>query len=164
MDFLSTLHPKMVHFPIALFMTYTLLEVISIIIKNESMSKAAFMVLLLGVLGGLAAILTGHNAGEAAEKLADVLNNPEINIPLGTLSKHEDFATYTFWLFTATAAFRTFLVIKKKFTGRIRYIFIVLALAGSVLVYITADFGGRLVYESGVGTSLIKPDGSINPK
>ena len=69
MDFLAGLHPKIVHFPIALLSAYALLEIIGIVFKNEFLSKTAHLFLFLGVLGALAAVLTGNQAEEAAELL-----------------------------------------------------------------------------------------------
>lgn len=154
MDFIAGLHPKFVHFPIALFLTYTLLEITGIVFKKELFSKAAYIILILGILGGVAAVFTGDRASEAAEKLSDL----GVIVPLGSISRHEDYATYTLWYFVALTVFRTYLIIRKKFTGTVKYLFIVLALIGSLLVYETALLGGRLVYQHGVGTDLIQPE------
>lgn len=35
MEFLSTLHPKIVHFPIALFVVYALMEIIGSFVKKD---------------------------------------------------------------------------------------------------------------------------------
>jgi len=160
MEFLASLHPKMVHFPIALLLTYSLLEVIGIIIKKESFTKAASIVLVLGLVGALAAVLTGNQADEVAETLFD----KNVNIPLGKISAHETYATYTLWYFAALFFLRIFLILKKKFAGKIQYIFILLALIGSTLVFLTGLKGGELVYKHGVGTEVILPPDSSNPK
>ncbi|MHB9014432.1 MAG: DUF2231 domain-containing protein, partial [Ignavibacteriaceae bacterium] len=62
MEFLAQLHPKIVHFPIALLSTYVLLEIIGVVFKRDFFSKAAHLILLLGVLGALAAVFTGNQA------------------------------------------------------------------------------------------------------
>lgn len=156
MEFLAGLHPKFVHFPIALFLAYTLFEISGIIIKKDFLLKAAFILLLLSILGAVAAVLTGNQASEIAEKLADL----DVRIPLGALSKHEDYATYSLWYMFILAAFRTYLMVKKKFNGWLRYSFIILSLLGCLLIFEAALLGGKLVYQYGVGTEVIKPENS----
>ncbi len=152
MDFLAGLHPKIVHFPIALLSAYALLEIIGIVFKNEFLSKTAHLFLFLGVLGALAAVLTGNQAEEAAE----LLEKQGAIIQFHAISEHSDFANYTLWFFSALLVGRTFLVLKKKFQGKIKYLFIVLALAGFLLVFETGERGGKLVYKYGIGTDLKK--------
>ncbi|MCU7495198.1 MAG: DUF2231 domain-containing protein [Ignavibacteria bacterium] len=152
MDFLAGLHPKSVHFPIALFLAYTLFEIAGIVIKKDFLARAAYMLLLLSILGAVAAVLTGNQAGGIAEKLSDL----DVAIPLGAISKHETYATYALWYMFILAAFRTYLMVKKKFNGWLKYSFIVFSLLGSFLIYEAALLGGKLVYQYGVGTEVIK--------
>lgn len=156
MEFLAGLHPKFVHFPIALFLAYTLFEIAGIIIKKDFLGKAAYILLLMSILGAVAAVLTGNQASDIAEKLVDL----DVRIPLGAISRHEDYATYALWYMFILAAFRTYLMVKKKFQGWLKYSFIVLSLLGSLLIYEAALLGGKLVYQYGVGTEVIKPEGS----
>ncbi|MCX6151646.1 MAG: hypothetical protein NTX22_14080 [Ignavibacteriales bacterium] len=160
MEFLAGLHPKIVHFPIALLLTYTLLEFIGAIFRNESFSKAAYIILVLGILGAITAVLTGNQADEVAEILFD----KDVIIPLGAISQHETYATITLWFFAAVLVFRTYFLIKKKFVGIMKYVFVVLALIGSYFVLQTGLKGGSLVYQHGVGTDLLKPQQTIQPK
>ncbi|MGE5431634.1 MAG: DUF2231 domain-containing protein [Syntrophomonadaceae bacterium] len=160
MEFLAGLHPKFVHFPIALFLAYTLFEIAGLVIKKDFLSKAAYILLLLSILGAVAAVLTGNQAGSIAEKLAD----QDVSIPLGALSKHEDYANYALWYMFILAALRTYLIVKKRFTGWLGNSFIILSLLGSLLIYQAALLGGKLVYRYGVGTEVIKPDDNSNKK
>ena len=156
MEFLASLHPKMVHFPIALLFAFSFLEITGNILKKESFTKAASIILVLGLLGAVAAVLTGNQA----DKVAEMLFDKDINIPLGKISAHETFATYTLWYFTALFFLRLFVILKKKFNGLIKYSFVLLAIIGSVLVYLTGLKGGELVYKHGVGTEIILPTDS----
>lgn len=115
---------------------------------------------MLGIIGAVAAVLSGNQAGEAAEMLFD----KDINIPLGQISAHETYATYTLWFFTVLFFLRLFLILKKKFTGTIKYVFILLALAGGFLIILTGLKGGELVYKHRVGTELILPAEKSNNK
>lgn len=107
-------------------------------------SKAAYLLLLLGVIGAVAAVLTGKQAELAFEYW---------NKEAGQLMEaHEMYANITLWYFTAILILRTVFVLKKKFTGYFRYIFVALAIVGAYFVYETGDHGGRMVYEHGIGT------------
>ena len=152
MDFLAAMHPKVVHFPIVLFILYGVAEIIAVFTKKEFFEKAAFLLLGLGILGAIAAVLTGNQAHDVAMQAAKA----GAAIPRELLEDHEDLANYTLWFFVFTGVFRTYLVLKKKFVGNIRYIFVLLALIGFFLVYETGEHGGKLVYEHGVGTEMLK--------
>lgn len=154
MDFLAHYHPQVVHFPIAFFLAYVFFEIIGIILKKDFLLKAAYLFLFLGVLGAVAAVLTGNSAESAALELL----KKGFPVPKEAIGNHEDFATFTLWYFSGLLVLRTMLILRKKFTGKLKYIFIILALAGSLLVYKTGELGGKLVYKYGVGTSLLKSD------
>jgi uncharacterized membrane protein len=158
MDFIAKLHPEAVHFPIAFLLAYVFFEILGIVLKKEFLSKTAHLFLLLGVVGLIAAVLTGNQAEDAAHKLGKL----GVSIPSGSINEHEDYANITLWFFAALLVLRTMAVIKKKFTGIIKFSFILFALAGAFLVYETALHGGRLVYKHGLGTDLKKIESS-NP-
>jgi uncharacterized membrane protein len=147
-------HPRFVHFPIALLSTYVLLEIIGAVFKKDFFSKAAHLILFLGVLGAVAAVLTGNEA----EKTASLLEEQGAIIPFGAISDHEDWANITLWYFSAVLVLRTFVVIKKKFKGIFQYIFIVLAIVGGYFIFETGDHGGKLVFKHGLGTELKKAE------
>src|SRR5215208_5856143 len=52
-------HPAIVDFPIALLSIAALFAVISLFVKSDFFKSAAFWNLLLGVIGAIAAVLTG---------------------------------------------------------------------------------------------------------
>ena len=147
-------HPRFVHFPIALLSTYALLEIIGVVFKRDFFSKAAHLILFLGVAAALVAVLTGQQA----EETAILWEEKGAIMPFGSISEHEDWATITIWYFTGVLLLRTTLVLKKKFKGIFQYAFIVLALVGLYFVYETGDHGGKLVYKFGVGTELKKAE------
>ena len=61
-NFLAEIHPKVVHFPIALLTTYSILEIIGIIFNKEFITKSALLILCLGVVTAFIAVLTGNQA------------------------------------------------------------------------------------------------------
>lgn len=149
MEFLAELHPKMVHFPIVLFILYFILETISALFKKEELNKFAFYILVAGVVFGLIGVATGNQAFSAASK--SVSTNNELIVLIG---QHEELATITLWYFVLTLVFRTYLMLKKKFNSRWKSAFSLLSFVGCYLVIKSALLGGELVYKYGVGTRL----------
>ncbi len=148
MDFLAQLHPKIVHFPIALLSLYVFLEVVGILFKKDFFSKTAHLILFLGVISALIAILTGNQA----EDVAHAWSRLGANINLEAIETHSTYANITLWYFTGLLIIRTFLSIKKKFIGTVKYFVAVFAIIGFVFIFQTGHYGGKLVYEYGIGT------------
>lgn len=146
MDFLAGLHPKVVHFPIALLLTYILCELIGVIFKKDFFSKTAHLFLLLGVIGAVAAVLTGNLAFSVYQNWNDA------NMRL--FNHHQTFANLSIWYFSGLLVFKTFLVLKKKSNSSLKYLLLLFALFGCYLIYQTAEYGGDLVKKFGVGTEL----------
>jgi uncharacterized membrane protein len=151
MEFFAQFHPKIIHFPIAFLLVYLLLELLGVIFKKDFFSKAAHLFLLFGVLGALAAVLTGNLAEDAFEGWNKTTK--------AIVETHSTYANITLWYFTVLLVLRTFLVLRKKFSNLFKYVFCVLALVGSYFVYQTGEYGGKMVFQHGVGTQFhIKSD------
>jgi uncharacterized membrane protein len=151
MEFLAAFHPKVIHFPIALLLTYTLLEAVGAILKKELFSNAAYILLILGVLGAIAAVQTGQQAEHLFENWTKSSGD--------LLEMHEKYANLTVWLFSFLLVIRTAFIIlvqvKKKFVANaviLKYIFVLIAVIGCYFIYETGEYGGKMVYEHGVGT------------
>ncbi len=152
MEALSNLHPAVVHFPIAFFILYFIMETTGVILKKEYFTKAALFVLALGVLTSLIAVLTGNQAHEIV-KSAMTVDHKNIN---DLIDQHEMFATLSLWYFTFLISIRIYLSIKNKFDYKYGYLFILLGAIGIVLIIYTSYYGGVLVFEHGIGTKLFK--------
>ncbi len=150
METLSKLHPLVVHFPVALFSVYVLFEVINLFLQDEKFHKWINLVLLIGVLGGIAAVLTGN---QAAASLQQNYQNIASEI-IESVEEHESYATITLWFFAVLLAARFYLTTKKKFNKLLKVTFVILALIGMFLIYETGEHGGELVYGLGIGTEL----------
>ena len=150
MEFLVNMHPVIIHFPIAFFVAYFLLEVAALVTKKDSLCKMAAIFLGAGVIFALIAVLTGNQAHEV---LKPVLRMKPSYIK-EAIENHEQFATITLWFFFAMLVLRVYLLIKKNLSPNWRFVFFVLALLGMYLIYQTGILGGKLVYDFGVGTKL----------
>lgn len=148
----QSLHPLVVHFPIALLITAPLLVLIAAGVTPEKARPYLFSGFLLMFLGTMA-ILVAVPSGEAAGRLAD--RTPEIN---ATLELHEQLAERTRILFitlTIFFAIIVFLSARLKAKGRLvttalPLIFLGLYSVGLMNLAATAHNGGRLVHEFGV--------------
>jgi uncharacterized membrane protein len=150
MEFLAENHPRVIHFAIALLFLYPVLELLALIFKKEYLDKSAHLILFIAVLSAVGAVITGNQAAQ----VASLWEEQGAIIPFGEINEHQEYANITLWYFTAVLLFRTLLVIRKKYSGVFRYLFVVLAFIGMYFVYETGDHGGNLVYKHGVGTEL----------
>jgi uncharacterized membrane protein len=146
-DFIAGLHPNIVHFPIALFSTYAALEITAVILNNEFFSKSALLLLCLGVISALFAVFSGNQASETYQNWTEQSEK--------LLKEHQSCATILLWFSVFVCALRVFFVVKKKFNGHIKFVFVLFAIIILYLVYETGEHGGKLVSKFGVGTELI---------
>lgn len=90
--------------------------------------------------------------------VANKWENQGAMIPFHAISEHQESANWAVWFFSILLILRTMAVLKKKFAGYIKYVFLVLAIVGMFIIYRTGELGGKLVYKYGVGTQLLKPE------
>lgn len=134
------LHPMVVHFPIALFITAMVFEIFSLLTKKEVLHKAAICMFVAAALVTPLVLRTGIME---ATKLG-------INHPL--LDQHRQYATWLMWF--ALMSLPILWLIKMEFKKHFRIVLILCLMVASVLVSVGADKGGRMVYEYGVGIEL----------
>jgi uncharacterized membrane protein len=142
---LSYIHPMIVHFPIALLIVGFLFEVIGVVLNKEFYSKAAFILLLLGTAGAVAAYVTGNLAGEGVTEMGSLKQ---------ALERHEDSAAATLWIIAGVAAVRIVMVVTKRFTGSLRWVAVALYCVGVFFIARTGHLGGNLVYKHAAGVQL----------
>lgn len=151
--FLMDLHPLIVHFPIALLLLYSILEVLTLFLKRKEWDFVKTVLIIVGIIGGGAAFLTGDAAGEG------------VTDPI--LDYHELFAKLTLVLYGILAvayALRALTTSKKlsttlkkplyKTTSITQYVLnpwvkIPLALIAALALSITGALGGSMVYGPG---------------
>ncbi len=147
-SFIAEIHPKVVHFPVALLTTYSFLEIIGIAFNKEFISKTALLILCLGVVTAFFAVLTGN---QAASEFGFWNEKSK-----ALLIEHQTYATYLLWFSAFICGSRIFIVLKKKFIGITKYLFILFALMIIFLVYQTGMRGGDLVKKFGIGTDVFE--------
>lgn len=148
--FLAELHPFFVHFPIAFFLLYCILELVTLHQKDKSFEKFIIILLISGVVFAMASVLSGN---QAAYFLRNINFQNHIN---ELVNSHENFATISVWFFVLITVLRIYLIVKKKFNYKWKIIYIGFALIGAYLVFQTGKLGGELVHKHGINLEIQK--------
>ena len=140
------LHPKVVHFPIALLIFGTALFIAALIFrKNEKLSflmPASRLAIFIGAIGAWTAVLTGN--------IADSFVARELCDPI-VAKDHERFAYLVAYLFSGGILLDFFtrffkLASLKKF---VPVIILLLYLVGTGVLLYVGHLGGKLVFQQG---------------
>jgi uncharacterized membrane protein len=137
------LHPMLVHFPIALLFTSVLFDAAGTWFTRENFRDGALWLLILGLLGGVAAAIAGDWAEEAAEKAG---------MAESMIETHETLAFVTLGIFGVLLLGR--LVLRNQFTRKTMVPYFLIAAIGLGTLSATGHYGGDLVYEHGAGVAL----------
>ncbi len=139
-DFLQPIHPKFVHFPIALFMTALGLDFASFIFKKESLHKTALHIYVIAALMTPLVVRTG------------IWEEERFHLSHPVLDKHRLFALWTMWVSLMSLPVLWF--IKQKSQKIFRVFFVILLIGIAAFVTLTGHNGGKMVFEYGVGIKL----------
>ena len=145
MEFAGAFHPQIVHTPVALIIIAALFELIGRATDIEWWRKAAFAMLVVGVLGAGAAVLSGREAGEAAEHQG---------VAESAVDAHEDIAIATLWIGIAAVLARALAGRAGRAKAAVGLLALGLHLAAAVTVGIAGYRGGKLVYEHGANVKV----------
>lgn len=148
-------HPFIVHFPIVLLIIGVICDAIGILNHRDLMLKAGYLLFSCGAIAAIPAALTGDNAADLAQHIKSI--TPD-------LDDHDTLGTVTTLLAVAITLVRTHLTFKNQFTGTIRYLYLILALATTGLVCASGYTGGHLVYHYGAGTNPVIKTLDIKPE
>jgi len=137
---MPNIHPFFVHFPIALLTLGLVTEIWAFARKNDTSWKVGGWIQAAGTVGLLTAVGTGIFAGQS-----------EV-IPAGATTV---FDTHQQGAFISAAIFATLGLwragARGQIAGRKRAMFLLLYAAGVGVVLLTGWYGGRMVFEYGVG-------------
>ena len=137
---LQNIHPMVVHFPIAFLFGATLLYFVGASSRNESITRAALWVLVLGATGVVLSAGTGLYASEG------VMIAPSVRDAL--LIRHRNLMVAVTAL---TGVLTVWAVVARPLPRRGRWAFLIGLIAMCVLIARGADYGGRLVYDYNAG-------------
>ena len=148
----DSLHPLIIHFPIALLLVAPLFILIGVLVspsKGRLFLASAVMLMLLGTVSLFLAVESGEAAGELADRTPPISD---------VLRQHEELATVTRNLFVGLSIIgiavlslpRLLSTDRVLFTRVLPVSFLVFYTVGIIFLVNTADRGGRLVHELGV--------------
>ena len=146
-----SLHVLVIHFPIALLTLAPLFDIGCMVLRDRVwLDRAAAALYVMGSIGAGVAYLTGERAAATAGEIAPAAES--------ALADHENIAFLTLMALAVVTLVRvgvTWLARhdRKVTIGALRLAAIPITLAGLLMLAITADRGGRLVYHYGVGVS-----------
>ncbi len=135
-------HPLIVHFPIVLLPLSAALDLCAHWRGRRDWHNMAYALWGLGVLAALIAVLSGSMAADPHWQQEDLR---------AVLSNHEDWATATLIAALVVLLGRLPLHLKGQAEGRSLFLWTAAALVVSALIWVTAYYGGELVYIYGVG-------------
>ncbi len=137
---MESVHPLVVHFPIALLVTALLLDGLALGLKRPGLHRMAVWNLYLGTLGAAVAVWTGLRAAEIAKHTFEIHQVMELHRKLGM-------ATLSLGLLVV--AWRLWKRDQLGWRARALTVAVMVAMGGTLMY--GAHLGGRLVYEFGVG-------------
>lgn len=144
---MPNLHPLVVHFPIALFVTAVICELLAYFRKSPLLSNTALLTACVAAIGAIFAVLTGL----AARSIVPVSGEAHL-----TLKSHETLGYLVLAASLVFAALKAASYLLK--TDRLLTTQLSVGFAGVVIAFMAAYEGGELVYKHGVGVSAFEND------
>lgn len=141
---MPNLHPMVVHFPIALLTTFLILEILSLILKSESLKTGASWMLYAGTVGAFITVIAGFRAA------ATINHSDEIH---AIIESHEHLGLAVLLIAIILSLWR--IVFKRKLAGSWWIVYLALSIIMVIVMSFGADLGGLMVYTHGVGVKAV---------
>ena len=135
--YVHLLHPKVIHFPIALFIGAVGMEALSLLFKKDNLHWTAFHMYILATVITPFVVLTGLQEVEHLH-----LGHPILTI-------HKNFGLLTMCI--SLLSLPILWIVNKQNPKILRAVFLIFLLIIATFVTVTGHNGGRMVYEYGVG-------------
>lgn len=136
------LHAALNDLPAALLLVAALFELLALATRKDSFRQVSFWTLIVGAVGGVAAVLSGLQAEE------NIAHGDAVHRVMET---HELLAFVTLGIFGVLAIWRIWR--ERRMGTTERALALALALGGSGVLVATAAYGGRLVFDHAAGIS-----------
>ncbi len=145
MEFLAPFHPQITHGPIVLIIVAFLFEIAGRLLDRDWWRKAAFAMLILGVVGAFLAVQSGEGASDGVEKQG---------VPEKTVDAHGDLGKLALWFGLGAVVARAIAGRMGPVRAAVSGLGLALHLVAAVTVGIAAHRGGQLIFEHGAGVKL----------
>jgi uncharacterized membrane protein len=134
------LHAALNDLPIALLLAAVLFDLLALATRRQSFRQVSFWTLIVGAVGGTAAVLSGLQAEEGISH-GDAVHR--------VMETHELLGFVTLGIFGVLALWR--LVRENKMGSFERTLSVIISLAGAGVLFATGVYGGKLVFEHAAG-------------
>ena len=136
------LHAALNDLPAALLLAAALFELLALATRKESFRQVSFWTLIVGAIGGAAAVLSGLQAEETIAH-GDAVHR--------VMKTHELLGFITLAIFGVLAVWRIWR--ERRMGTTERALALALSLGGAGVLIATANYGGRLVFDHAAGIS-----------
>ena len=143
-------HPLIVHFPIALLSMSPVVDLAALLTRRPSWHAVAYALLATRTVAAAAAVISG-NAAAAPHRDNEVIG--------GLVERHEDSGSLVLLLYLVATVGRLPLQLRATTSGWQLKLWLVVAVAGCVLLWRTSALGGSLVFDYGVGVTQEAAEG-----
>jgi uncharacterized membrane protein len=147
------LHAALNDLPTALLLGVAIFDILAITTKRERFRLVSFWTLLLGAVGGVAAVVSGLQAEEHISH-GDAVHR--------VMETHETLGLITLGTFGLLALWR--ILRERRMGSGERSMSIILTLAGAGVLFATAVYGGRLVFEHAAGIPTTVLEGELRER
>ena len=134
------LHAALNDLPIALLLAAVLFDLLALGTRRESFRLVSFWTLIIGAVGGVAAVLSGLQAEE------NISHGDAVHRVMET---HELLAFVTLGVFGVLALWR--ILRERRMGSGERVVGVILSIAGAGVLFATGLYGGRLVFDHAAG-------------
>jgi uncharacterized membrane protein len=134
------LHAALNDLPAALLVTAALFELLALATRRESFRQVSFWTLVVGAVGGVAAVISGLQAEE------NISHGDAVHRVMET---HELLGFITLAIFGVLAVWRIWR--ERRMGTTERALALALTLGGAGVLIATANYGGRLVFDHAAG-------------
>jgi uncharacterized membrane protein len=136
----TRLHAALNDLPAALLLVAAIFELLALTMRKESFRVVSFWTLMVGAIGGVAAVLTGLKA-EGNIEHGDAVHR--------VMETHEILAFITLGIFAVLAIWRIWR--ERRMGATERALVLAFTLGGTGVLIATAVYGGRLVFDHAAG-------------
>ncbi len=136
---LYPIHPKLVHFPIALIISAMGMQGLGCLLRKDFLRNGAWLMFILGALSMAIVVWSGLFEADRLH-----LHHPVLTV-------HKQFAFAAMWI--SLGVLPILWVMRFKNTRIFQATFLIVLIIVSSLLGLAAHQGGRMVYEYGVGVS-----------
>lgn len=150
---IARLHAALNDLPAALLLASVLFDLLGAVNRRDSLRAAGFWCLVLGVLGGAAAVLTGRMA-EGRVDHTDAAH--------AIMETHETLAYITLGLFGLLLAWRS--LSKGVWGEKATPVALTAGVIGAALLIVTGRLGGKLVFDHALGIPTTRVESLVGER